>query len=286
MSKGVYLGTNGSVEIARSSLNAPLSSVLDAADVNVSLKRFSFDFASGALTTRDRASIYMEDKSNLQLVAGHTFPDWTGYINIDDAGGIRLFDSFTKAINGNLSEALQLIAPITSQVILVTTGDPKYRFVSQIQTYEFTTNRATIDLSSLGDEFQKQYASGLISGQGVIDCFWEYERRLCETDCIGQCELSQYFAELVIRLQQGSDFAGKFHLFTDPIKAVWWECPICIVTGVAMSFEPTQPIRTRINFVTSGAISMKVGKPEGYLLQEDLDPVLQEDLRLIALEDD
>ncbi len=286
MSKGVYLGSNGSVEIGRSGLNVPLSSELDSADVNIPLRRFSFDFDSGALITGDRIGIYTEDKSNLELVANHAFPDWAGYINIDDAGGIRLFADFEKAINGFESEALELIAPATPQMILVRTQDSLYRFVSQVETYEFTTNRNTIDLSSIGDEFQRQYASGLISGQGTINCFWEYERKLCESDCSGQFELPQYFAELVLRLQQGSSFEGKFHLFTDPEKSVWWECPICIVTGVAMSFEPTQPIRTRIDFVTSGEIRMRVGQAEGYLLQEDADPILQEDGALIALEDD
>ncbi len=286
MTSGIYLGDTGTVEIKRTSLNAPLSSDLDAADVNVSLKRFSFNFDSGALITGDRVHIYTEDKSTLQLVAGHNYPDWAGYISINEAGGIRLFDTFSEAINGELSDALTLTAPTSTQQILVATSNEDYRFVSKIQNYQFTTNREAVDLTSLGDEFKRNYASGLISGQGSLDCFWEYERRLCTNDCTSQYEISQYFAELVIRMQQGSSFAGRFNLYTDVSESVWWDVPVCIVTNVSMAFEPGVPIRTRIDFVTSGEIRMKIGRLPGFLVQEDTDPLLQEDLGRIELEDD
>ena len=46
MTKGIYLGNSGSVEIERSSLNAPLASVLNPSDVNAVTHRLSFDFDS------------------------------------------------------------------------------------------------------------------------------------------------------------------------------------------------------------------------------------------------
>jgi hypothetical protein len=287
VSKGVYLGDNGSVEIGRESLNAPWAGTLDAADVNVLRRRFSVAGAAGMLISGDRIAIVHQGAGNLELVANWDFPDWSGYVFVDDAGGMRLYDDFDRSINGEESEALELVAPTSTQEITIeTTNTQQFRFVSQVRRYEFTTNRNTIDLSAIGDEFQKMYATGLISGQGTIDCFWEYTRPLCKYDCGGQIELPQYFADLVLRLQQGSSFAGRFNLFTDPVRSVWWECPICIVTGVAMNFEPTQAIQTRIEFVTSGPIRMHIGRPEGYLLIEQSGLLLQEDDHAIELQDD
>jgi hypothetical protein len=273
---GIYLGDSGSVEIRRTALNTPLSSLLDDADVNVARKRFSFDFDSTALITGDHIEIRTEDGSDLQLVAGHAFPDWRGYINVDQAGGIRLFSSFTDAINGDFDAALDLIAPTASQPILVSTRNSQYRFLARVSTYQFTTSRESLDLTGLGEEHRRQYASGLISGQGSLTCFWDYERKLCEFDTDDQLELSQYLAELVLRAQQGSSFAARLNLLLDGSNSVWWDCPICIVTNVAMALEPTQTIQTNIEFVTSGPLNLRVGTPPGYLLQESSDQILLE----------
>jgi len=281
------MGNNGSVSIVRESLNAPWAGDLDAADVNVPRRRFSVSGAAGSFITGDRIAIINQSGGNLELVANWAFPDWGGYVAIDDAGGMRLYDDFADAINGIEETALELIAPsATQQITIATSNTRQYRFVSQVRSYEFTTNRNTVDLSGLGDEFQQMYATGLISGQGTIDCFWEYERQLCDDDCSGHVELPQYFADLIIRLKQGSDFGAKFHLYTDPERSVWWEVPICIVTSVAMNFEPGAPIGTRIQFVTSGEIRMRIGRPEGFLIIEQGGLLLQEDDHAIELQDD
>jgi len=291
VTKGVYLGNNGSIEISREAAGTPWAGDLVASDVNVPRRRFSVLGAEGFFITGDRIDISILTTTppgpNLELVANWAFPDWGGFVAVDDAGGMRLYSSFADAINGLEADALELITPsATQQIIIGTSNINQYRFVSKVQSYQFTTNRNTIDLSGIGDEFQQMFATGLISGQGTIDCFWEYERQLCEDDCSGQIELPQYFAELVIRLQQGSDFAGRFNIFTDPNRSVWWDCPLCIVTSVAMNFEPSAPIHTRIEFVTSGQIRMHIGRSEGFLLIEQSGLLLQEDDHAIELQDD
>jgi len=45
-----------------------------------------------------------------------------------------------------------------------------------------------------------------------------------------------------------------------------------------MNFEPTAPIHTRIEFVTSGQIRMRIGRPEGFLAVEQSGLLLQEAL--------
>lgn len=287
MSKGIYLGDSGSVQIQRTSLNVPLASWIGADDVNVGLKRFSFDFDPGALITGDHIEIRTEDGSDLELVAGHAFPDWRGYVHVDDAGGVRLFESFAEAINGDMAEALALAAPAASQPIAVRTRNSRSRFLAKISSYQFTTSRETVDLTTLGEEHRKSYASGLISGQGSLECFWDYERELCDLpDCGDQVELAQYFAQLVLRVKQGASFAANLNILLNGANSVWWDCPICIVTNVAVAFEPSSPIKTSIEFVTSGALRLRVGDPPGYLLQENTDSLLQESGDRLELEDD
>lgn len=287
MTRGVYLGDSGSIQVERSSTNTPLSSLLDPGDVNVSRKRFSFDFDPSALITGDDIEIRTEDGSPLELVDGHAFPDWRGHIHIDDAGGVRLFNNFEDALNGEESSALALIAPTTAQPILVRTRGSRFRYLARVESYEFTTNREAVDLTGIGEEFRRNYASGLISGQGSVNCFWDYDREICDLpDCKDSVELAHYFAQLVLRVQQGASFAAKLNIVSTSDRAVWWDCPICIVTGVGMSFVSSQVLSARIDFVTSGPLRLHIGDPPAYLLQESSDALLKEDGDLIELEDD
>ena len=102
----VFLGQNGHVELRRDATGQALVTTLDPSDVNVERKRFSVDFTEGALITGDQVTIKTSDLSPLELVAGHVdddgnyFNDWRGFIYIDDAGGLRLYDSFSAAISG------------------------------------------------------------------------------------------------------------------------------------------------------------------------------------------
>ena len=285
---GIYLGSQGYIQLRRDSLNAPLSSLLGPDDVNAARKRFSFDFDPSALITGDQMEIKTEDGSDLQLVAGHAAPDWLGFIHVDDVGGVRLYSTFSEAINGDEAGALQLVAPVVSQPIEVRTHSRSFIPVARVTEYQVTTSREAIDLTALGDQHRRQFASGLISGQGSLSCLWEFERRPCDStdDCGPNVELPHYFAQLVLRTQLGSSFEGRFYIYSSASESVWWDCPICVVTNVAFTFEPTQPIRTTIEFVTSGTMALRMGRPPAFLLKEDLDFLLQESGERLLLEDD
>ena len=98
----VYMGEDGGLMIKRTAVGQGLlRSQLDPGDVNVARKRFSFDFPVEALITGDRIEIFTADGSNLTLVDGHNFPDGLWHCHIDDAGGVRLYDEFEDAINGD-----------------------------------------------------------------------------------------------------------------------------------------------------------------------------------------
>lgn len=283
---GVYLGNAGHVELARDSLNTPLSSLLDPGDVNESRRRFSFDFPSGSIITGDSLEIRTEDGSNLELVAGHNFPDGRWYCHVDPAGGIRLYARYDDALNGELDRALELVAPTTTKRILVRTHGDVNRCLANVISYEITTTRETVDLTSLGEEHRRFFASGLISGQGALTCFWSYKSSLCDPSGFSKRdEYPQYLSQLVIRARQGASFKGRFYLNTEVANAFLWYEAECIVTNVAMTFEATQALRSQIQFVTTGPIELRMGTPPGYLLQEDGSLLLQEDGSLISLEE-
>lgn len=274
----VYLGETGFVEIRRDANEQALTTSLDPNDVNVTKKRFSVDFAEGALITGDQVDIATVDKSDLILVDGHdNQPDWRGFIYLDDAGGIRLYDSFEESITGELGTALALETPTATKDIAIRTRSLQYNCLASVKDYELTTSRDQIDTTVLGQEHRNQYEAGLISGQGTLSCLWAYEA-LCE-DGATRVEFASYLARLVLRLQQGADFLGRFFIHwggsTDP-SSVWYEAE-CIITNVAVTVSPAQLIDTRIQFVTSGPIVLRSGIPEAYLLQESGDLILQED---------
>lgn len=286
----VYLGDSGVVEIRRSAVgDGLLGSLLDPDDVNVSRRRFSFDFEPEALITGDQMEIRTEDGSELELVQGHNAPDGRWYIHIDDAGGIRLYNNYGDALNGSLAEALELVVPSRSIPIEVQVRNSTYRCTSQMRSWELTTSRETIDTTVLGEEHRRQYGAGLISGQGTMACLWDYTRSLCDPqqpDASISIEEPHYFAQLVLRLKQGARFDGRFYIHRgDTRQMVWWESA-CVVTNVAFAFSPGTSIETRIEFVTTGPIHLRMGTPPAYLLQEGSDRLeLEDSTGFVELED-
>jgi len=277
---GVYFGQSGEIALKRDALQSALQTKLDPFDVNTSTKRFSVDHSSGSLLTGDEVEIETVDGSNLELVNGHNYPDGKWFINVDPVGGLRLFDSFAKAIEGLTSNALALVAPSTAKDITIKTRNERYRHVANVRDFEMTTSREQVDLTNLGDEFRNQYEAGLISGQGSMTCIWEhrYYDSDRENEYGAESEFAFYLAQLIVRTQQGSDFDGLFYLYRDSNNkknSVYYEAN-CIITNVAVSVNAAEVIDTRIEFVTNGVIRLKTGDTAGYILQEDSDKVLQE----------
>ena len=277
---GVYFGQSGEIALKRDALQTALQTKLDPFDVNTSTKRFSVDHSSGSLLTGDEVEIETVDGSNLELVNGHNYPDGKWFINVDPVGGIKLFDSFSKAIEGLASNALTLVAPSAAKDITIKTKNERYRHVASVRDFEMTTSREQVDLTNLGDEFRNQYEAGLISGQGSMNCIWEhlYNDSDRKNEYGAESEFAFYLAQLIVRTQQGSDFDGLFYIYRDSTNKknnVYYEAN-CIITNVAVSVNAAEVIDTRIEFVTNGVIRLKTGDTAGYILQENSDKVLQE----------
>ena len=285
---GVYFGQSGEIALKRDSLQSTLATKLDPSDVNTSRRRFSVDHSSGSLLTGDRIDIATADKSTLELVSGHSYEDGSWFVNVDPVGGLRLYDTFAKAIEGLQSTALALAVPSASKDILIKTRNENFRHVANVRDFEMTTSREQVDLTNLGDEFRNQYEAGIISGQGTMSCIWEhsYETGNRKSEYGTDSEFPFYLAQLIVRTQQGSDFDGLFYIYRDTNNAknnVFYEAN-CIITNVAVSVSPAEVIETRIEFVTNGSVKLKTGDTPGYLLQENSDKILQENLSPILLE--
>lgn len=284
----VYLGTQGAVQIQRES-GAPINGQLVPSDISVEKRRFSLnDYdVQGELIAGDQVDITRTDGGNLQLVAGHNYPDWRGYVFVDQLGGLRLYEEFTDALAGSVETAFELVLPSGNQQLRIVTRAARFQYLARVRGYELTTERESIDTTRLGDQFKQQYEAGLISGQGTLDCFFEYKRGLCEPDdCQEGAEFSMYLAQLCIRLTQGSDFFGRFFVYhpnsaeSEDVRgdeqAVWYETD-CLVTNCTINVEAAGLIESTINFVTTGRIKLLTGVPPAYLLQEDSALILQED---------
>lgn len=295
---GVYLGDSGLLELRRTSEHADLQGILEPEDVNTDRRRFSFSFDPSALISGDQIEITRTDGGLLELVAGHTYPDGKWFCHIDDVGGVRLFRTFMTAINGEEQDALQLVRPTGTQAVSVTLINRNFRCIAGVTDWQLTTNRDAVDLTVLGEEHRRFYSNGLMSGQGSLSCLWSYEHSVCAGEPRGTIELPHYLAQLVLRCQLGAEFLGRFYIKASNRGAaygrdsagaeddhIWWECE-AIITNVGMRFAPGQPISTSIDFITTGPVRLRMGRPPGFLLQEDGSLLLQEDGTAILLEDD
>jgi len=280
----VVLGTEGLVELRRSSHDEAYASVISPSDVNTSKDRFSFDFPQGMLVSGDQVSIRTTDGSTLDFVDPNgwavpgTYPDGTWFVAVDEVGGVRLYQAFDEAVSGEVRGRvpLQTITrdiPIELRVVNVID-----RIAGQVTDFELNTSREAVDVTELGEEFRQQHAT-LISGSGQLSCFFDYERRLCGGgDCDeGLLEMPIYLHQLLLRTQLGSGFWAKLTLARRGHKAgggsddyddeVWYEFP-ALVTNVGIAFTPTQPVKTTVQFVTTGEIKLRTRMVSSYILQE------------------
>lgn len=269
----VYLGNSGGVKIRRT--GEPYQCNLSKDDVDAGQKRFSIDFdpdydapRPSPLITGDQVKFSTADGStDLELVDGLTDTDVTRWVHVDQAGGIRLFDSYSKAVTGAKADAETLVAPSDDQEIIIDVQNLRYNCVAQMRTWELTTQRETVDTSILGEEYRQFYDQGMISGQGTISAIWDYKYTPCDDDFEDDAELANYFSQLVIRFREGSKFQAAFTVFCGEDESVYYECD-CICTSVGMNFSPGQVIDSTIQFITTGQIALKQGEPPSYLLLE------------------
>ena len=277
---GIYLGNIGGIEITRKSSGGPKESIVNHSDVNTGRDRFSFDFDEGYLIAGDLVEFSTTDGTNLDFVAAAGWdnasvqPSGNWYVFIDELGGIRLYTNFVDSLEGSIAGLVPL-ATITRDIhISVIVRDRDSRLLASITDYELNTNRETVDITALSDEYRQQYSS-LITGSGRLTAQWDYVNEASQ-------EPVNYLMQLVLRTEIGSGFHAKFYIKsantdasggtfagTQMNDSLWWEFD-AIVTNSATSFAPSDIIVSRIDFVATGAIRLSARtRTAGYLLQED-----------------
>ena len=276
----VYLGTHGKVELQREFNGGSLFSTINTGDVNVTKKRFSFDFDHGQLLTGDQIEITSTDGSALDFIDSYTDSSVKKFIYVDEIDGIRLYDSFAHAVNGGSSTATTLAAPGNAIPIEVTVENAIPRLLAQVNSFEVNTERETVDTTSLSDEFRTR-VNTLISGSGRMSAFWEYTGDTTN-------ELPHYMLELALRTRVGSNFKGRFYIKTNGHNPsgvaaraddeLWYQVN-GIITAAAVQFAPDNTVQITADFVTTGTIEIRMNL-------EVPDDLVQEDGSVLRLDQD
>ena len=285
-----FIGHHGKVKLKRKNQTA-FTSAVSPNDVNTTLNRFGFNGSLENLLTGDQLVITTTDARGLDFMPSSTWPNGGGatlneivlYSNINAMGGIRLFGTFSDAINNVRANEYPLEAftgaPIEISVRILGSIE---RVLGDVNGFTFNTDRESIETTSLSDKFKRMYSAGLISGGGSIDC-------LFGTATGGQVENSLLMLQLINRVELGSEFSCFLQLVDNSTtlystaKNIYYEFDAVITkSGVEVSADAL--ISCAIDFVTTGEIRLLIGEPSGYILKEDTDKVLKEDLEGLLTE--
>lgn len=284
-----FLGQYGKIKLRRKAAGTFYSAVAPD-DVNTVLNRFGFDGSVENLLTGDQIVISTEDARGLDFLPTSTWPDGGGttqnqvvaYCNINAIGGIRLFETFSAAINNDRSVEYPLEAftgaPIDISVQIYGSVE---RVLGDVKGYTFNTDREAMETTTMSDRFKRMYSAGLISGSGSIDCIFN-------TTNSGLVENSLLMLQLINRTDIGSEFDCYLQLTEDDVysqsKDIYYEFR-AMVTRTGIEVAPDQTINCAIDFVTTGEIKLLIGEPSGYILKEDTDRLrLQQNLDFLLTE--
>lgn len=270
----VFLGSTGHIRLRRGSkINyGSFVDVIEPDDVSAVLNRLSFDTALDNLLTGDRLILTTDDPRGLVCFEASAWStgvvenNISAYINVNPAGGLRFFNNFQDAVNNNRSAELPVYAftgdPIT---IDYTIRDTSLNVLGNVTGYSLNTDREAIDVTALSDKFKRQYSAGIISGNGSIDCLFNYETT-------GIPETPLLMLQLIQRVDVGSSFDLALYLtdksLDSSLTSVYYETT-AVITRAGVTVNAQDVIECTIDFVTDGEIRLLVGEPSGYVLKED-----------------
>ena len=274
----VYLGTHGEVELQRQFDGSDLRSTINPSDVNVTQKRFSFDFEHGQLLSGDQIEITSTDGTALDFIDSYTQTSVKKFIHVDELDGIRLYDSFANAVNGGTANATALAAPANDLPIRVKVQNAEYKVLAQVNGFELNTERETVDTTTLSDEFRSRIST-LMSGSGRMSAFWEYTGNTSQ-------ELPNYLVELSLRTRVGSQFKARFYIkrndhnpggvAANDNDEIFYQFT-GVLTGCAVQFAPNNTVQVEADFITTGTIQLRMSlEAADKILQENADDILLE----------
>lgn len=250
----VYLGNAGNIELTRDSGDV-IAGTIAPASVDVSKGMFSFDFSFGAFVTGD--FVEFTSTTTLSFVSGWAYTKGNWFVNVDQLGGLRLYNTYSDAVAGTSTGRVALATPGASIAVSCTILNSVPRVLGQIVRFELSTDREAVDTTGLGDEFRNQYST-LITGSGSIECIFDYA-------VAGDTEVAVYLHNLLLRQQFGSDFKANLYILSEgqaqgvnaANDSIWYEIS-GVMTQAAISCAAGDIIGSTFTFVTTGEIKLRV----------------------------
>lgn len=277
-----FLGSNGRV-VFRRGPNIPLTNLnadINTDDISTVLNRVGFEKAEFDAITGDRVDLTTDDARGLAFIPASNWSSGTiqdtfsCFINVNQAGGLRLFTTFRDAVNNTRSAEISL-QTFTGSPLNVTMSirDAGNNPLGNVTSYEFNTSRDAIDTTSLTDKFKNQYNAGLISGSGTIDCSFDYKG-----DGVSETPLA--LMQVLLRLDIGSSFDAQLYLLDaeiDPsVQTIFYQIN-AVMTDVSVSVSADSVLTVSCSFITTGELRLVFGRPDEYILLENADRIELED---------
>lgn len=275
-------GDQGCVQLKRRSGDT-LASTIGPDDIDTRLRRFSFDGAERNLLSADRVELSTTDPRGLVFIPpswwadGRVHHSLSGFVHVNAMGGVRLFRTFEDAVNNDLHNAINVVAfPGAPLPITVDVRDTSHHRLGGVRRFTFNTDRAAIDVTSLGDLFTEQFSAGNITGSGTIDCYFQTQRPLCGDGADVSSELSVALPQIILRTDLGAQFDAILQLAdAGDGKPVFYEIS-GIATRTGIEVDPGGLVVVAMDFVTSGEFSLRIGETSGRILQENFDRIVRE----------
>lgn len=273
-----YLGKHGNIRLRRGTdaFIGSISASIGPDDVNTVLMRLGVDAAVDNLFTGDRVDITTSDSRGLDFIpasnwsSAATEDTFSAFINVNQAGGLRLFSTFQDAINNTRANEIDLEAFAGDPIeVSVSVRDVSLNILGNVSRYEFNTSREAVDLTTLSDKYKQQHSAGLISGSGRIECAFDYTTSSTE-------EAPMIMLQIIQRLDLGCAFDIALYLtdkeVVSTVDNIFYQTT-AVTTNTGITVEAGGLVSCTIDFVTTDEIKLVIGKPSEYILKEDDDRI-------------
>ena len=273
-----FLGNHGRFVFRRGPDKAlgQITSTITPDDVSLSLNRVGFDGALDNIITGDRIDIITTSASGIAFIPASNWSSntiensFSCFVQINEAGGLRLFPTFATAVNNERSSEITLQSFSGDPLdVTIRLRDVSVNTLANVTSYEFNASREAIDVTSLADKFRNQYNAGLLSGSGRLDCAFDYT-----TNGINDTPLA--LMQTIQRLDIGASFDAQLYLvdaeITPETQTIFYQAT-ALITAVGVTVPNDGIITATIDFVTTGELRLIFGRPGDYILQENTDRI-------------
>ena len=285
-----FLGKHGNVRLRRGSdiFVGSIEASIDPDDVNTVLERLGVDGATDNLFSGDKVDITTTDSRGLAFIPASNWSSgviedtFSTFVNVNQAGGLRLYPSFQDAINNVRANEIDLQAFTGNPIAInVSVRDTRYNIIGNVSRYEFNTSRDSVDLTTLSDKYKQQHSAGLISGSGRIECAFDYTT-------LGTAEAPMIMLQIIQRLDLGSAFDIALYLTDKEVVAtvpnIFYQTT-AVTTSTGITVEADGLVSCTIDFVATEEIKLVIGKPSEYILKQDDDRIrVEHDLDFLLQE--